>query len=66
MFTKAVRLNYTALWLGAATTGLAENWLLRGYGLNITQRMIVGLGFVPLLVFLAVTCALQQVALQRN
>jgi len=66
MFTKAIRLNYTVLWLGAAMTGLAENWLLRSFGLNITQRMIVGLGFVPLLVFLAVTCALQEVALQRK
>jgi hypothetical protein len=66
MFAKAIRLNYTVLWLGAAITGLAENWLLRSFGLNITQRMMVGLGFVPLLVFLALTCALQQVALQRK
>ncbi len=60
MFTKGARLNYTALWLGAAITGLAENWLLRSFGLNTTQRMIVGLGFVPLLVFLALTCAFQR------
>jgi hypothetical protein len=66
MFRNAIRLNYTALWLGAAITGVAENWLLRSFGLNITQRLMVGFGFAPLLVFLAVTCALQQVALQRK
>ena len=66
MLAKGARLNYTALWLVAAITGLAENWLLSSFGLNIAQRTIVGLGLVPLLVFLALTCALQQIALQRR
>ena len=66
MAGKQFRLNYTALWLLAAATGWMDNWLLRSFGLNITQRMMVGLGLVPLLVFLALTCALQQVALQRK
>jgi len=66
MLAKGARLNFTALWLVAAITGLAENWLLSSFGLNITQRTIVGLGFVPLLVFLALTCAFQQIALQRK
>jgi hypothetical protein len=64
MLAKGARLNYTALWLLAGMTGLAENWLLSSFGLSITQRTIVGLGFVPLVVFLAVTCAFQQIALQ--
>jgi hypothetical protein len=66
MFAKGARLNYTALWLVAAITGLVENWLLRSFGLNITERTVVGLGFVPLLAFLALTCSFQQVALQRK
>jgi len=66
MLAKGARLNYTALWLVAGMTGLGENWLLGSFGLNITQRTFVGLGFVPLLVFLALTCALQQIALQRR
>ena len=66
MLAKGAHLNYTALWLVAGMTGLAENWLLSSFGLSITQRTIVGLGFVPLVVFLAVTCAFQQIALQRR
>jgi hypothetical protein len=66
MLRNRAGLNYTALWQLAAITGLVENWLLRSFGLNITQRTMVGLGFVPLLVFLALTCAFQQIALLRK
>jgi hypothetical protein len=44
MLTNRAGLNYTALWLLAAVTGVVENWLLRSFGLNITQRTMVGLG----------------------
>jgi hypothetical protein len=61
-----LRLNYNWLWILSAATGLAENWLLRSYGLNTVQRTAVVLGFIPLLVFLALICAFQQKALQQK
>jgi hypothetical protein len=63
---KQVRLNVNVLWVLAAATGLANNWLLRSYGLNMTQRTIVGLSWLPLLVFLVVVCVFQQMALERK
>jgi len=61
-----LRLNYNWLWILSAATGLAENWLLRSYGLNTVQRTAVVLGFIPLLVFLALICAFQQKALHQK
>jgi len=66
MLSRYPRLNYTLLWLLAAATGWAENWLLRTYGLNTAQRTMVVSGFLPLIVFLAVICAFQQSALHRK
>jgi len=63
---KQVRLNFTVLWILAATTGLVNNWLLRSYGLNMTQRTIVALSWLPLLLFLVLICVFQQMALQRK
>jgi hypothetical protein len=63
---KEIRLNYTGLWLLAAGTGVVENWILRGFGLNVTQRMVVILGFLPLTIFLALMCVFQQLRLRRD
>jgi len=66
MAGKRFRMNYTALWLLAAATGLADNWLLRGFGLTLAQRTMVALSLLPLLVFLGLVCAFQQIALDRK
>jgi len=66
MTRRYLRLNYNLLWLLAAATGLAENWLLRTYGLNTAQRTAVVSGFLPLIILLALICAFQQIALHRK
>jgi hypothetical protein len=66
MLGKQFRLNQTALWLLSAATGLAENWMMRSFGLNVMQRTEVGLGLLPILVFLALVCVSQQMALDRR
>ena len=63
---KQVRLNSSVLCVLAATTGLVNNWLLRSYGLNMAQRTIVALSWLPLLLFLVLICVFQQMALQRK
>jgi hypothetical protein len=63
MIARYLRLNYTILWLLAAATGWAENWLLRTYGLSIAQRAAVVSGFLPLIVLLALICAFHESAL---
>ena len=66
MSIKQVRLNSSVLCVLAATTGLVNNWLLRSYGLNMAQRTIVALSWLPLLLFLVLICVFQQMALQRK
>jgi hypothetical protein len=66
MLSKQFRLNQTALWLLAAATGLAENWMMRRFGLSVIQRTEVALGLLPILVFLALVCAFQQMRLDRR
>lgn len=66
MLGKEFRMNYTALWLLAAATGLADNWLLRSFGLTMAQRALVGLSVLPLLIFLALVCVFQQMVLDRK
>jgi hypothetical protein len=63
---KVIRLNFTVLWLLAVATGLAENWILRGFGLNATHRIVVITGFLPLMIFLVVMGVFQQLRLRRE
>lgn len=63
---KQFRLNYTVLWLLAAATGWADNWLLRSFGLNLAQRTMVALSMLPLLIFLVLVCVFQQMELDRK
>jgi hypothetical protein len=65
MLGKQFRMNYTALWLLAAATGLADNWLLRSFGLTLAQRTMVALSLLPLVIFLVLVCVFQQMALDR-
>lgn len=66
MIARYLRLNQTILWLLSAATGLAENWLLRTYGLNTAQRTAVVSGFLPLIILLVLICVFQQNALHRK
>jgi di/tricarboxylate transporter len=66
MAGKEIRLNVTVLWLLAVATGLAENWILRGFGLNATQRMVAIMGFLPLMIFLVLMGVFQQLGLRRE
>jgi hypothetical protein len=66
MIARYLRLNQTILWLLSAATGLAENWLLRTYGLNTAQRAAVVSGFLPLIILLVLICVFQQNALHRK
>lgn len=65
MFGVNLRLLYNFLWLLAAATGFAEHWILRSFGLNMSQRLVVAIGFLPLLIVLALTCVFQGMALRR-
>jgi hypothetical protein len=66
MLGKQFRMNYTVLWLLAAATGLADNWLLGSFGLTMAQRTMVALSLLPLLIFLALVCVFQQMTLDRT
>jgi hypothetical protein len=66
MIPRYPRLNINFLWVLAAATGLAENWLLRSYGLNTAQRAVVVSGFLPLIILLALLCVFQQNAAPRK
>jgi hypothetical protein len=66
MIARYIRLNYSLLWFLSAATGLAENWLLRTYGLNTAQRIAVVSGFLPLIILLALICVFQQSASHRK
>jgi hypothetical protein len=66
MIARRLRLNVNLLWLLAGATGLAENWLLRTYGLNTAQRAAVVSGFLPLIILLALICVFQQNAVHRK
>ena len=61
-----MRLNFTALWILAALTGLAENLLLHKFGLDVAQRTAVAVAQLPLLIFLVLVCVFQQIALGRK
>lgn len=54
------------LWVLAGATGLAENWLLRTYGLNTAQRAAVVSGFLPLIILLVLICVFPQSAAHRK
>ena len=66
MIPRYPRLNINFLWVLAGATGLAENWLLRSYGLNTAQRAAVVSGFLPLIILLALLCVFQQNAAPRK
>jgi hypothetical protein len=66
MAGKEIRLNYTALWLLAVATGLAENLILRSFGLNATQRIVAIMGFLPLMIFLVLMSVFRQLRLRRE
>ena len=66
MIPRYPRLNINFLWVLTAATGLAENWLLRSYGLNTAQRAVVVSGFLPLIILLALLCVFQQNAAPRK
>jgi len=66
MIARYLRLNNNLLWILAGATGLAENWLLRSYGLNTAQRAAVVSGFLPLIILLALICVFQQDAAHRK
>ena len=63
---KRFRLNYTVLWLLAAATGWGDNWLLSFFGLSQTQRTMVALSMLPLLIFLVLVCVFQEMELDRK
>jgi hypothetical protein len=63
---KEIRMNNTVLWLLAVATGLAENWILRSFGLNPTQRMGAVMGFLPLMIVLVLMGVFQQLRLRRG
>jgi hypothetical protein len=65
MSVRPLRLNFNILWVLSAATGLANNWLLRSYGLNTIQRTYVVLCWLPLLIFLVAVCVLRPTARQK-
>jgi hypothetical protein len=66
MIPRYLRLNTNLLWILAGATGLAENWLLRSYGLNTAHRAAVVSGFLPLIILLTLFCVFQQSAAHRK
>ena len=66
MDARKILFNNTTLWLVSALTGVAENWILRGFGLNVMQRTIVVLGFLPLLILLGLAFAFHRSERQTN
>jgi len=61
-----LNINLNLLWVLAGATGVAENWLLRSYGLNTAQRAAVVSGFLPLIILLVLLCVFQQKAAPRG